>query len=562
MYTVKKNYLTKNRCYQAGQKRTPHGIQIHSIGTGQNTAQAVANYWNQPDIKCCVTYICDAETPGLVLQILPEDYYTWADAGWGNRELITIEMCESDYISYKAGGAEYTVSDNNKFKADILRSYQTCLELCADICKRYGWDPESKLSNGMYLISSHNEGRLAGLSSGHVDPDHVWGKFGLTMAKFRKDVATFMKTGSAPDTEIKWYRVRTSWDNEKSQLGAYEKLENAKANCPAGYTVYNSAGKALYTNKVKGTQATSLNGLSEAEKIKKIAPLYQEVAKKTGMLASVGLAQFCLESGYGTTDLAQHANNLHGMKCSLSGNTWKGSSWDGVSKYRKMTKEQDPWGNEHPEEADFRKYPCIEDSIADRAAYYLGAMNGSKRRYDGIENLKTAEEQIKAIKAGGYATDVNYVSKLMNLVSRFNLTQYDGQIEPEETTKKEEQIESWYRVRTSWTDEKSQIGAYHDLQNAKDCADANPGYSVFDEDGKKLYNGKAKDDVPFKVQVETTRLNIRTGPGINHARLVGHIPVGIYTIVEVKQGKGSVSGWGRLKSGAGWIALDYVTRLA
>lgn len=37
------------------------------------------------------------------------------------------------------------------------------------------------------------------------------------------------------------------------------------------------------------------------------------------------------------------------------------------------------------------------------------------------------------------------------------------------------------------------------------------------------------------------------------------IPIGIYTIVEVKSGKGSEKGWGRLKSGAGWIALDHVT---
>ena len=223
------------------------------------------------------------------------------------------------------------------------------------------------------------------------------------------------------------YRVRLAWDKPETQLNAYYDLELAKKEADAhpGYSVYDETGKAVYKSEAKGTQAVSLNGLSEADKIRTIAPLYQTVAAKTGMLASVGLAQFCLESGYGTTDLAQNANNMHGMKCSLSGNTWSNSTWDGVSKYSKKTAEQDKYGNTYYIWADFRKYPCMEDSIADRAAYYLGAMNGNNRRYPGIENMKTAEEQIKAIKAGGYATDVNYVSKLMNLVSRFNLTQYD-----------------------------------------------------------------------------------------------------------------------------------------
>lgn len=54
--------------------------------------------------------------------------------------------------------------------------------------------------------------------------------------------------------------------------------------------------------------------------------------------------------------------------------------------------------------------------------------------------------------------------------------------------------------------------------------------------------------------------NIRKGPGTDYAR-TQFIPVGVYTIVEVKSGKGSTAGWGRLKSGAGWISLDYTVRI-
>ena len=45
--------------------------------------------------------------------------------------------------------------------------------------------------------------------------------------------------------------------------------------------------------------------------------------QQSGILASITIAQACLESGYGTTDLAINANNLFGMKTTLSGNTWK-----------------------------------------------------------------------------------------------------------------------------------------------------------------------------------------------------------------------------------------------
>ena len=68
--------------------------------------------------------------------------------------------------------------------------------------------------------------------------------------------------------------------------------------------------------------------------------------------------------------------------------------------------------------------------------------------------------------------------------------------------------------------------------------------------------------VPFNVKVDILDLNIRTGAGTDYAKTGEHTGKGVFTIVEVKAGKGSTAGWGRLKSGAGWISLDYATRLA
>ncbi len=128
----------------------------------------------------------------------------------------------------------------------------------------------------------------------------------------------------------------------------------------------------------------------------------------------------------------------------------------------------------------------------------------------------------------------------------------------------QETTTTFYRVRKTWADAKSQKGAYKVLANAKKCADANPGYSVFDENGVSVYpSSSASSDsaaVPFLVKVSISDLNIRKGPGTDYDR-TKFIPVGIYTITEVKSGQGSSAGWGRLKSGAGWISLDYVKRI-
>ena len=66
--------------------------------------------------------------------------------------------------------------------------------------------------------------------------------------------------------------------------------------------------------------------------------------------------------------------------------------------------------------------------------------------------------------------------------------------------------------------------------------------------------------VTFLVKVSISDLNIRKGLGTNFDS-VQFIPIGVYTIMKVRSGKGSSAGWGRLKSGIGWISLDFVRRI-
>lgn len=247
----------------------------------------------------------------------------------------------------------------------------------------------------------------------------------------------------------------------------------------------------------KGTQATVFAKLSEADVVKKAGALFTADQKKSGILASVSMSQFILESGYGKSELAQNANNCFGMKTSLSGNTWSGSTWDGKSKYTKKTQEEYTKGQMTTITADFRKYSCIEDSIADHSTYLLGAKNGSKLRYDGLKGCKDYKKAAQIIKDGGYATSSTYVANLCSIIEKWNLTQFD----------------------------------------VKDSTPT-PADSV-----------KTFPATPFTVRVIIDNLNYRSEPSMN-GRVNGQTGIGTFTIMEVK------NGWGRLKSGAGWIWLE------
>ena len=110
-----------------------------------------------------------------------------------------------------------------------------------------------------------------------------------------------------------------------------------------------------------------------------------------------------------------------------------------------------------------------------------------------------------------------------------------------------------YRVRKSWADAKSQIGAFKNLESAKKMADENTGYEVYDEDGGLVYAPASVTN--YKVKITASVLNVRAGAGTFYKVNMCVNKGEVYTIVEEK------NGWGRLKSGAGWISLQYTARV-
>jgi len=343
-------------------------------------------------------------------------------------------------------------------------------------------------------------------------------------------------------------------------------------------------GKSSQTPTVDtGMQASVLKNLTEAQVVAKVGVLFTADQKKSGIMACVSMAQFILESGYGHTDLAQNANNCFGMKKSLSGNTWSGSTWDGKSIYTKQTKEQKADGTEYTITADFRKYPNMADSIADHSAYLLGAMNGSKKRYDGLKGCTDYKKAVQIIKDGGYATDVSYVSKLCSIIEKWNLAQYNVTKSEIVTPSTEQNIlpavpftveviidDLYYRSEGSMNGNKlgytgKGVFTIVEVKNGWGKLKSGAGWiyllnSAYCKVKGTDQSASTKSKFPYSVRVLVSDLRIRKGAGTNTAS-VGYTGKGVFTIVDEKQGvidsKGTIGTWGKLKSGAGWICLAY-----
>lgn len=154
--------------------------------------------------------------------------------------------------------------------------------------------------------------------------------------------------------------------------------------------------------------------------IKMIAPIAIAAcnAREKKVLPSVCIAQACCESAYGTSKKMINANALFGIKVGKSkvhfGNCWHDKA------YSTKTKECYD-GKTYVSITDmFRAYDSIEDAVGD---YY--DMLGSCTRYAKCIGVTDSKTCITAIKNGGYATSPTYINTIMNIINKYNLTQYD-----------------------------------------------------------------------------------------------------------------------------------------
>lgn len=171
-YPIERFIMTQNDCYKANRRRTPTGIQVHSVGC-KGTSRDRWRRWNTPGLKKCANAIID--TKGI-MQTLDWDVRPWLSGsgskGNANDTCVGFEICEPSAANDTPEAAAYL--------------YGCVLYLCTELCRDYGIHPRE--------IKCHSELHREGRASNHADVNHWWGKMGTswepyTMPRLRRDVA-------------------------------------------------------------------------------------------------------------------------------------------------------------------------------------------------------------------------------------------------------------------------------------------------------------------------------------------------------------------------------------
>ncbi len=200
----KNNVVKADSRYTVFQNRGPQGLMLHSVGCTQPNAEVFAKQWNRSGIEVAVHAVVQAD--GTAYQCLPWNYRGWHCAGNANNTHVGVEMTEPSQIKYTSGSS-FRVLDLEAARAQAHGTYQTAVQLFAQLCKQYGLNP---LKDG--VIISHHEGYLRGVASNHGDPEHLWKGLGLsyTMDGFRRDVKAAM-TGDTKCYTVGWHKDDKGW---------------------------------------------------------------------------------------------------------------------------------------------------------------------------------------------------------------------------------------------------------------------------------------------------------------------------------------------------------------
>ena len=284
--------MTQSTCYIGTKKMTVRGILWHSTGA------------NNPEIRRYVQPDDKAANRDELLRIIGKNQYgnDWnhedIDAGlnaWvgelADGSVATVQTLEWDMRPWGCGSGskgscndgwiQFEICEDSLNDADYFNKvYNEAIELTAYLCKMYGLNPHGSVKvSGVSIpvITCHADAHKLGFGSNHGDINHWFPKFGKSMETVRNDVAKLLSNGVSHNTNnvkpsntvsqsSELYRVRKSWSNAGSQIGAYKVLNNAKKACKDGYSVFDSKGNVVYSN-TKSSTPTKLSITDVAKKV-------------------------------------------------------------------------------------------------------------------------------------------------------------------------------------------------------------------------------------------------------------------------------------------------------
>jgi LysM repeat protein len=230
---------------------------------------------------------------------------------------------------------------------------------------------------------------------------------------------------------------------------------------------------------------------------------YQDIAMsemvRSGIPASIKLAQAILESNCGQSDLACKANNHFGIKC--------GGSWSGKS----FHKEDDDYANGQLVKSCFREFDSVLESY--RAHSDFLADPAKVNRYGSLFQLDITDYKgwAHGLSKAGYATDPQYANRLIQIIEKYELYRFDSEYEHLLATK-EPPASSGYQIVKSVNDatytialegdnalfiakrsnlSANQVMRFNEEITSKEMA-LTAGTRIFLEPRKSRYSGKEK----------------------------------------------------------------------
>ena len=566
------------------------------------------NDWNHISVEAGLNAWIGKLANGTVatVQTMPWDYRPWG-CGSGRRG-----SCNNGWIQFEI--CEDALTDKAYFEA----VYKEACELTAYLCKMFSLNPKDSVSfNGVSVpvILCHQDSYKLGLGSNHGDVYNWFNKYGKTMDNVRNDVAALMtssgtimpnstttttpinssssclgKGDEGPEVEqlqknliklgyscgswgadgdfgndtkkavIKFqkehglsadglagpltqaaiktalekltpvskptsstneiYRIRLSWDNPASQIGAYRILENAINTCKTAngnYKVFNSKGEIVYS----ASEASTPSEIKPVETIPQPAVQYSGV--KLGSSSKDEKGQYRGGQAGDQTGAEVYIQN------------WYDGSWHSVIR---------------------PKSAALAEKIASACEK---ACNNNNIGYDQYERNSLYREALKVnldlskittpcecdcsslvstcCIAAGLSESIFFAGNNMrttyNLIDACNKTGH-------------------FDILTS-----SNYTRSKDYLKRGDIL-LSTGHTVIvlsngDKAGQMVVTQTVTET--YKVKITASKLNVRSNPNVNSA-IVTQVKAGeVYTIIEEREG------WGRLKSGAGWIALEYTKRI-
>ena len=154
---------------------TPQGIVIHSTAGIGAPAQNIVNWFDNPKAQSSAHGVVDWDK---YIQCIPYNEVAWHAGPTANSRYIGIEMCETN--------------SSIEFK----KVWDNTVELCAEICTTYGFDPKTQ-------ILSHHEVSLKWKEVDHIDPDHYFKNFtGYDMTRLKKDISEALAKDSISEEDL------------------------------------------------------------------------------------------------------------------------------------------------------------------------------------------------------------------------------------------------------------------------------------------------------------------------------------------------------------------------